>query len=198
MSNIKHKGIWVIGIFLLVMFCTGYSGYWSYNYAAAHMNNNHMENALVVRGPEAELHILATVAEKLDTAGMNINQQLPVLKQEAECFGYQNMCIITPEGVLNSIQGDRINVEDRDYFKKALAGKPNVSTPFVSKMDGAVISMAAVPISQEGRIVGVLAGVLGCETPQGIANEAKHKQTGYACIIEQNGSYFYNAREMMD
>ena len=51
---------------------------------------------------------------------------------------------------------DTKNVSDRVFFKKALEGKSNVSDPIISRADGKLVVVYAVPIKNNNEIVGVL------------------------------------------
>jgi methyl-accepting chemotaxis protein len=55
-------------------------------------------------------------------------------------------------------EGKVLNISDRDYFKKALEGKANISDPIINKLQKEKALLYAVPFSDSrGNIIGVLA-----------------------------------------
>ena len=80
------------------------------------------------------------------------------------------------------------NFSDRDYFKNAMTGKPNVSEPLMSRNTGKPVFVVAAPISVGGKVRGVLyvRVDLGSFTDSMIA-PVKVGQTGYAFMVDKLG-----------
>lgn len=80
-----------------------------------------------------------------------------------------------------------VYVGDRLYFKKALEGKANVSDPIISRINGAMIIVFAVPVRYQGKIVSVLYATHSVEALGHITDSITMGQNGYAFIINQKG-----------
>ena len=74
------------------------------------------------------------------------------------------------------------------YFQKALSGKSNVSDPIVSKIDGSVVVVYAVPIKNNNEIVGVLIEIRDGNKLSELTNQVKVGETGYAFMIRKDGT----------
>jgi len=114
---------------------------------------------IVAEKVQSQLHALEAVANSwwMKSDEFTVEQKLGLLKAEAERAGHKDMLIVDING--NSINIDRItsNLKERGYYQKALSGEPNASDPIVSKADGTVIIMFAVPIKDGDKVIGVLA-----------------------------------------
>ncbi|PKM76342.1 MAG: methyl-accepting chemotaxis protein [Firmicutes bacterium HGW-Firmicutes-15] len=100
-----------------------------------------------------------------------------------------NLYVIWPDGTTYGDTGQmNFNLSDRDYFKIALAGKANVSSPVISKASGNVVAPIVVPIMQGDKVVGVLGATIKAEKLIEIVNKVKTGQTGYAYMIDNAGT----------
>jgi methyl-accepting chemotaxis protein len=97
------------------------------------------------------------------------------------------MGIATLDGSLTSSNGSVSNIKEREYFKDALSGKPAVSDPIISKVDGSVIVMYAVPIKNNGQINGVLVATRDGNNLSDITDKLIYGQTGYSFMISKSG-----------
>lgn len=105
-----------------------------------------------------QLTALETLAENPLIKGneLTIEDKLNFLQDEVERSGHKSMMIVDTNGIAHHTTGIVNDIHDREYFKKALAGENAVSDPIVSKSDGSVIVVFAVPIKQEDKVTGVL------------------------------------------
>jgi methyl-accepting chemotaxis protein len=72
---------------------------------------------------------------------------------------YENIGLYDLKGdTIFRTDGTAINVADRDYFAKALAGEVNISDPVISKATGNVVFVVAAPVIEKKAIVGILTG----------------------------------------
>jgi len=78
------------------------------------------------------------------------------MQEELERNGYVRVFFIRPDGTALYSDGSSKNLGDRTYFKKALAGTPNMSDTIASKTDGSIVVAFAVPVKYKGELVGVM------------------------------------------
>jgi methyl-accepting chemotaxis protein len=64
--------------------------------------------------------------------------------------------VVDMNGIATHTTGDVVDIHDRDYFKKAIAGESVVTDPIISKTDGSIVVVFAVPIKEGNTVTGVL------------------------------------------
>ncbi|HWR03851.1 MAG TPA: methyl-accepting chemotaxis protein [Humidesulfovibrio sp.] len=102
-----------------------------------------------------------------------------------------NVLDIKGETVVSSDPAAKGNFADRPYFQKAIKGEPNISEPFVSRVTGKPVFIAAAPLSHEGKIVGVLyARVDLTSFSEDVVDPVKVGQSGYAYMVSKTGVVF--------
>ena len=86
------------------------------------------------------------------------------------------------------------NVTDREYFKKAINGQPNIGEMGISKTKGTVICLAAAPIrvGKDNQPIGEISTGLEFGFFSDIIGAAKIGKGGYAAIVDRNGLSIYN------
>lgn len=80
------------------------------------------------------------------------------------------------------------SVTDREYFIKALSGQVNVTEPIVSKTDGAILLVYAVPLVHNGETVGVLICARDGNRLSDLTDEIKVGKTGKAYMLGKTGT----------
>jgi len=139
-------------------------------------------------------------AEKVAKAGKEDSQSEIALVQreltrirEAAGDRYETIVLFGTDGIVfaDAVQGrDRwIDVSDRDYFKKAMQGKCNMSDVVRSKATGNLISMAACPIFSEKsrKIVGVVGCAINVSFLTELVDKIKIGQAGYSVLLNREG-----------
>lgn len=111
-----------------------------------------------------------------------------LLNDESIRSGHISMLIALPDGSAKVTTGAEVNIKDRDYFQKAIAGKRAISEPLISRIDGSMIIVYAVPIKQDGVIVGVLAALRDGNNLSQITNNITFGESGKAFMINQKGT----------
>jgi len=103
----------------------------------------------------------------------------------------ENFFVIWPDGTPLGAGGEKrdFKLNDRDYFKTAMAGKSNVGSPVLSKVTGNVVLPIAVPIYKDQKVVGVVAATIKADKLADMVKSVKVGQTGYATITDQNGVF---------
>jgi methyl-accepting chemotaxis protein len=110
-----------------------------------------------------------------------------ILLEEVKRNGNMKMGIADKNGDVEYTDGKSANIKERQYFKTALAGKNNISDPLISKVDGAVVIVYAVPIKNNNEIVGVLVSTRDGNKLSDFTNQVKFGQTGNAFMINKDG-----------
>ncbi|MCB8818395.1 methyl-accepting chemotaxis protein [Desulfosporosinus shakirovi] len=111
-----------------------------------------------------------------------------ILQEETIRNGYTSMLIASLDGSTNMTTGTEINIKDREYFQKAIGGNRAISEPIISKDDGSLIIVYAVPIKQGGAIVGVLAALKDGNDLSEITNDITFGKSGKAFMIDEKGT----------
>ncbi len=69
---------------------------------------------------------------------------------------YQNIAFLDTEGNTYTDSGIKINLAAREYFSEAIKGKRYVADPTPNSVDNTVLQNFSVPVTSDGKIVGVL------------------------------------------
>jgi len=113
--------------------------------------------------------------------------KMPILLEEVKRSDVIKMGIADANGDIKYTDGKSANVKEREYFKEALSGKDNVSDPLVSKVNGAIVVVYAVPIMNNDKVVGVLISARDGNELSDLTNQVKFGQTGNAFMINKDG-----------
>jgi methyl-accepting chemotaxis protein len=139
---------------------------------------------------EGDLNSLETIAARSDISNPNISweNKMPILLEEAKRRGSLRLGIVDKAGIVNNTDGKSADIKERVFFQNALAGKSNVSDPIVSKTDGNIVVVYAVPIKYNDEIIGVLIETQDGNKLSELTNDVKVGQTGYAFMIKKDGT----------
>ncbi|WP_407307711.1 methyl-accepting chemotaxis protein [Desulfosporosinus sp. SB140] len=197
MKSIKIKMIVYIGILLFFACCA--LGLASYITAAKAMTSQTNQTLPQVAGQGAKivsermnalLETLETIAnqDRIKDSNNSWEDKTIILQDEAKRNGYSSMLIAGLDGTARMTTGNEINVKDRDYFQKALTGNRAISEPLISKDDGSLVIVYAVPINYRGAIVGVLAALKNGDDLSKITNDITYGMSGKAFMIDEKGT----------
>ncbi|MGV8981052.1 methyl-accepting chemotaxis protein [Clostridium sp.] len=114
--------------------------------------------------------------------------KMPVLLEEVKRSGSIKQGIADKNGDIKYTNGKSANIKDRTYFQIALSGKSNVSDPLVSKVDGTIVVVYAVPIKNNDEVVGVLISTRDGNKLSELTNQVKFGGTGNAFMIKKDGT----------
>jgi len=144
---------------------------------------------------DGQTNILEEIAARARVRTMdwkNIVQ--PSLKPDVARLGALDLAMATPEGTSHYVvDNTSLDVKDRSYFKRAMAGEKNVET-LVSRITGKLVAMFAVPIMKNDEknspIIGVLIarkdGVSAIsELVMGLKTSYK---SGFSFLIDREGT----------
>lgn len=139
---------------------------------------------------EGQLNALEIIAARNDIKDVEIlfEEKMPILLEEVKRSGNIKMGIADKNGDVKYTDGKSANVKERPYFLTALSGKNNVSDPLVSKVDGSVVVVYAVPIKNNNEVVGVLISTGDSNRLSDLTNQIKFGETGNAFMIKKDGT----------
>ncbi|WP_373524881.1 cache domain-containing protein [Nostoc sp.] len=94
------------------------------------------------------------------------------------------------------------NIKDRDYFQKALAGKSNVSDPFISRSTGISLIAIATPIwsnsSKSRSPIGVFNGNVKVDHIAKVVNSLRYGKNSYAFALNSQGEAIAHPDSVID
>lgn len=145
---------------------------------------------LVKERVNLQINALEVVAEtesiKADT--LTVDEKLTLLKKEVDRSGHLFMGIIDEKGKSKNTKGEESDVSDRDYFKKAIAGENYITDPLISKIDGSILVIYAVPIKKGNSIKGVLIAVRDGNELSAIVEDISFGKNSLAFMINKEGT----------
>jgi len=143
-----------------------------------------------------DLHIdvLAEVATRIRVRSMDWSIVQPALKADVARLGALDLVMIDSTGIGHYVLSDTtINLKDRTYFNKAMAGEKNVEM-VVSRATGKIVTIFAVPIRKTEDMNSPVVGVLmarkdGTQTLSNLVAELKTPyESGYAFLLNEKGT----------
>ena len=142
---------------------------------------------------DLHIEVLAEIANRIRVRTMDWSIVQPALKADVARLGALDLAMIDSMGIARYVLSDTtINVKDRTYFKKAMAGEKNVEM-VVSRVTGKVVTIFAVPIRKTEDMNSSVIGVLmarkdGAQTLSNLVAELKTPyESGYAFLLNEDG-----------
>lgn len=126
--------------------------------------------------------------ETVRSHSLSLDEKLALMKKEVERSGHQYMGIADAAGNVKTTNGEESNASDRDYFIKAMAGESSVTDPLVSKVDGSMIVVYAVPIKDGSSVKGVLFAVRDGNELSDIVDDIAFGENSEAFMINKEGT----------
>jgi len=80
-----------------------------------------------------------------------------------------------------------VDASGREYFKKAISGQANIGSVVISKVTANPVTPIAVPVFQDGQVVGVFTMIVKIDFLKGIIDREKVGRTGYAAVVDSTG-----------
>ncbi len=134
------------------------------------------------------LNVLKTMASQEEIISMNWEEQQKILIKQLPTTDYLELGIVFPDGTARYSDGSESQLGDRDYVKKAFAGEPNISDVLISRVTGEPVTMVAVPVKNDDKIVGVLIGRRDGNALSNITNDMAYSELGYSYMINEKGT----------
>ncbi|MEH2395494.1 MAG: ATP-binding protein [Nostoc sp.] len=144
---------------------------------------------LYVRQVEVETLANTSTVRSLNWSVANTYLKAEV-KRINEFFLFQ---IANPDGSYSNTQVGRSNknIQDRDYFKKAIAGKRNISDPFISRSTGIPLIAISTPIwsnsASSNSPIGAFQGNVRVDHIAEVVNSLHYDTNSYAFALNSQG-----------
>lgn len=140
---------------------------------------------------EVQLTALQAIAARPEIKSMDWSVQEPVLQAEFRRLGlYLALGVVDPSGLARYTDGSTASLGDRNYVIQALQGRSVVSDLLVSRVTNGLVLMYAVPIEDQGRVVGVLVGRRDGSALVDITDRLGHGENGWAVILGSDGTVY--------
>lgn len=141
---------------------------------------------------DSHIHYLEGIAHHplLMSKSFSWNEKVTYLETEAKRVGYGAFFLADRSGNTQELThtGGTVNVANQPFFKTALTGKPAISDVYINQATGKAEIIFAVPIFLDGKVDGVLYAIQDGAMLTTIANSTTYKGTGYAYIINDQGT----------
>ena len=142
-----------------------------------------------------QLDVLAEIATRVRVRTMEWGIVQQSLIPDVPRIGALDMAMATPAGISNYvIDNTSIEIGDRNYFKRAMAGEKNIEVVF-SRLSSTIVVLFAVPIFQSDEpgapVVGVLiARKSGGQTLSGLVSDMEiSMESGHYFLVDNDGTF---------
>ena len=147
---------------------------------------------------ETQLLTLEMIANRADIERMNAAEQALTLRRQIGNTSFLALAVVHPNGTAYYEDGTTADLGDRDYVQRAFDGESNVSNLIISRVTNEPVLMYAVPIENNGRVIGVLIGRRDGNALSQITDEIHYGEHGYAYMINGDGTVIaHHDREMV-
>lgn len=140
-----------------------------------------------IEGQLSALEVIAASNDIKDIKNLWGNK-MSILLEEVKRSGHIKMGMADKNGDIKYTDGKSANIKERAYFQNAYSGKSNVSDPLISKVDGSIVVVYAVPIKNNNEVVGVLIATRDGNKLSDLTNQVKFGETGNAFMIRKDGA----------
>lgn len=149
------------------------------------------ENAAIVEKQiKVDMELLESASKIIETnEEQSKDKNIEAIKTSEIMNIFKEVGLSDLEGNVVTTTFNQVNIKDREYFKKALQGKSNVSNVILDKEDSREIIMYATPVCRCGKIVAVLLAANNVEDYSRILNLNVFEKGGYTHVIKNNGDF---------
>ncbi|MEG1844740.1 MAG: diguanylate cyclase, partial [Clostridia bacterium] len=120
--------------------------------------------------------------------GSSCEEVMGVLQNAVNEGGFTKMAVCRADGMSLSNDGIRNDVSGRDYFRKAMSGKADVSEPLTLASGAEESIIVAVPVRHDGKVTGVLLGGYPLTVAGDHLLDTTYYSEGYGYIVAPDGS----------
>lgn len=144
---------------------------------------------------EGDIEVMMTQLEDLASiqrvrSGADKGQIVTALAEAHQRIAkFDAIIFVSPDGAGVNNTGGTASYAERDYFKKVITTKKTaVSDPLISKATGKLAVVLAVPVTDNGRLTGVLVGTFSVERIDKMVSTIKFLDTGYGHLSDDSGN----------
>ena len=141
-----------------------------------------------------QLDMLGEIANRTRTRSMDWELIQPALLPDIPRIGALDMAVAGPDGISRYVVDDTtVNIADRDYFRRAMAGEKNVEVVF-SRLSGRIVVLFAAPIFGTDEPGAPVIGVLISRKDGGralsdmVVNLRNSKPSAYSYLTDMTGT----------
>lgn len=138
---------------------------------------------------DSKLAALEAIAARPEIRSMEWETQQPVLSSEVERLSsFEALAVFDATASGWTDTGSLVSGRGRDYVLQALQGHRAVSDMLINQATGQLTVVLAVPIKDNDRVVGALAGSIDGSTFLHIVGDMGFGQTGDAFLLDPEGT----------
>jgi len=144
---------------------------------------------------QGQLDVIAEIASQPLVQSMNWEAIQPSLVRDVQRIGVLDLALVSPNGISNYvIDNTSVDVRDRDYFRRAMAGEKNIEVVF-SRLSGQIVVLFAAPVFQSDNSGAPVVGVLIARKDGGkalsdiIVNLEISMESGQYFLADKDGTY---------
>lgn len=142
---------------------------------------------------------LISITQDPVVQSMNREEQIENLNQRLEEYEEYNIFFVADTtGKTFTTNNQDLDIKDRAYFAEIMNGAEfAISDPVISKASGEAVIVIASRIEQAGETVGLLGSTLPLSYFTGEVNQTKIGETGYASIVQKDGTVMVHPKETL-
>lgn len=137
---------------------------------------------------EKQKIVLKMIASNDEIQSMEWNTQKRLLSGYIKETGYLSIGVVDKTGDVIFEDGTKTNVQDRNYFSRALNGETVVSDMLISRVTNKPELIYATPILKNGNVEGVIIARVNGYVLSDISDKLGYGESGYAYIINEEGT----------
>ncbi|MEF9920079.1 MAG: diguanylate cyclase [Erysipelotrichaceae bacterium] len=138
---------------------------------------------------------LKVLSDALEAKQNWLPEELSTLLQNAvDDGGYTKLVVSGKDGISYSNCKEVVDINNRDYFVKAMNGESNVTQPMDSLTTGEKTIIISVPIFKDGLSNGILFGVYPISTAGTLLLDSTYYSDGYGFVISPDGSIIFSSK----
>lgn len=166
------------------------------------ITSNDLENLaqkssqMIEKALNVDIEVLETIARRTRIANSQntIEDRVNALRDDEMAEGYLRMHLVGMDGKTNATNGQSYDLSSRGYVQAALSGTPTISTPIISSVTGKLVIPMAVPMREDGNIIGAIVAIKDADAFGSIVKEIKYG-TGHAYIIDEMGTIIAHPKQ---
>lgn len=135
-------------------------------------------NTVQIKVNDAVSYLAGAAGYFAEIHNLRSKEALSLLSGLAEKGGFYGLRIVLPDGMGYAALDNVVDLSQREYFKKGIAGETGMSHAFI----------AYVPIFQDGMVAGVLCGLYKVESLYATTEIANFRGQLTSLIFQQNGN----------
>ncbi|MFW6676355.1 methyl-accepting chemotaxis protein [Lacrimispora sp. AGF001] len=139
-----------------------------------------VENAILIFKTKIE----AIANDKgIEQSAGTLGQTQKLLPELAKKYGFDSVILANTNGLTS----DGVNISDRDYFKRSIAGETYISSPIVSKATGDMQIILSAPIGGDQN-KGIVYARLSSDSFSKMIQDISLGKSGYGFMVDKTGT----------